>query len=437
MLLYQILLYISAAVILALVVILIIYAVRVKDISRKLSGLKKSILSGIYSIRDIKEKKSGIREADIMELRAKQGNNDIAKIIDLLKESVRQESRLVDLVLDNIRQGVMVINNERKIVRINKSILNLFYLNKEDVLGSKTIVILKNKKFENLVGRTFDGQLPQRSNVIFYGDEEKHLEVEAIPLILTGYDKKETGDIELLIFFKNITQEVEFSRLRSQFVANISHEMRTPLTSIGGYLETVLNDDSISQKKVKDYLSRSLEEVNRLNCLIKDVLNLSNIEYKRNVLFEKEYNLVDIIKEIMESLSFLAKQNDIEMNFKFSNDPINYRTDEEVFKQMVGNIIENSIFYAGDGASLNIDIKEETGRILLTFTDNGIGIGSDEIPYIFQRFYRGTNPRSSKQIGSGLGLSIVKHAIDLHKGEINVTSIPHGETKFSMVLPKK
>lgn len=434
---YQILLYISAAAILVLIGILIIYALKIKDISRRLSESIKSILSGLCSIKGIEKRKSRVQDADIMESREKQGNSDISKIIDLIKESVEKESGLVDLILDNIQQGVMVIDGERKIERINKGLLNLFYLNRENVLGSKTIIILKNEKLEKLIDGAFNGHLPLKSNLIFYGDEEKYLEVEVIPLILTGYDKKGTGDIELLIFFRNITQEVEFSRLRSQFVANISHEMRTPLTSIGGYLETVLNDNSISQKKVKSYLSRSLEEVNKLSCLIKDVLNLSNIEYKRNVLFEKEYNLVDIIEEVMGSLSFLAKQNDIEMNFKFSNDPINCRTDEEVFKQMVGNIIENSIFYAGEGASLNIDIKEDAERILLTFTDDGVGIGSDELPYIFQRFYRGASHKSSKRIGSGLGLSIVKHTIDLHKGEINVTSIPHKETKFSIVLPKK
>jgi two-component system phosphate regulon sensor histidine kinase PhoR len=283
-----------------------------------------------------------------------------------------------------------------------------------------------------------------RKNIIFYRDDEDiHFEIEAIPVLfnedsVTKENKaEENKDINLLILFKNITQEVEFSKLRSQFVANISHEMRTPLTSIRGFLETIAGDESVRNQKIKSYLSKSLKEVSRLNYLIEDILNLSNIEYKRNILFRKDYNLNDIIKDSIDSLIFLARQNDVRVDFKYSNDPINYQTDEELFRQMVKNIIENSIFYAGKGVKLSIGIKENKDSVLLQFKDNGIGINREELPYIFQRFYRGKNLKSSKQIGSGLGLSIVKHIVELHNGEISVDSTLNKETKFSIILTKK
>ncbi|MFA5015820.1 MAG: ATP-binding protein [Actinomycetota bacterium] len=445
MLQYQTLFYVSASIILILIIILIIFILKNRSLNRKFSEVIKSILSGINSIKNINSDNSGNQNTDIRDLKIKPHIFDTEEVINSFRDMIKiikQNSYLIDMIIDNTQQGIMIIDRERKILKINNSLVNLFYLNRGDVLNSKTIIALNNEKLENQIARSFEELVPLENDIVFFEEEEKHLEVETIPVIFNPYSnveikKNEDITVLLLIFFRNVTPEVEFSRLRSQFVDNISHEMRTPLTSIGGYLETILGDDSINQEKIKDYLSKSLREVERLNLLIKDVLDLSNIEYRRNVLFEKEHNLIDIIKDVIESLSFLANQNNIKIDLKFSSNPINYQTDEELFRQMVRNIIENSIFYAGDGAKLDIDIKEEDSRILLIFKDNGIGISKDELPYIFQRFYRGRNPGSSKQIGSGLGLSIVKHIVNLHRGKISVSSIPYRETRFSIFLSKQ
>ncbi|MCG2791287.1 MAG: ATP-binding protein [Actinomycetia bacterium] len=435
MLFYQILLYASLIIILILTVILIVNVIRIRNINYELSEARKLILS----IMDYIKKKSLLLYPDKEDLRADLDISDMNKVMSYFRDSIKQELKLVDSILDSIMQGVLIINSDRRIVRINENLLNLFYLKKEEVLFKKTAFIFKNRKFEGLIDNVFNEVVPHGKNIMFYGDEEKYLQVEAIPITLDKERNKVIKDKEvgLLVLFKNITQEVEFSKLRSQFVANISHEMRTPLTSIKGYLETIVEDKSINQNRIKDYLSRSLKEVERLNYLIKDVLNVSNIEYKRNVLFEREYNLVDIIKDTVKSLIFLAEKNDIKIDFKYSNDQINYQTDEELFRQMVRNIIENSIFYAGKGTEINIDIKEDENNILLAFRDNGAGMEKDELPYIFQRFYRGKNLKSLKQIGSGLGLSIVKHTVGLHNGKISVNSIPNKETVFNIILPKK
>src|SRR4030042_2327689 len=375
MLPYQTLFYISVLIILVLIISLVISILKNRFLNRKFSEVIKSILSGINSLKNTRSESFSNQSTDIKDLRVKPETFDAEEVINLFKDTLKKNSYLIDLIIDNTQQGIMIIDGERKILRINRSLLNLFYLNREDVLNSKTILVLNNEKLEDLISRTFEKLVPQENNIVFFEDEEKHLEVEIIPVIFNRYsnaeeiNKEEAKTIELLIFFRNVTPEVEFSRLRSQFVDNISHEMRTPLTSIGGYLETILEDDSIDREKIKDYLSKSLKEVERLNYLIKDVLNLSNIEYRRNVLFEKEHNLIDIIEDVIQSLSFLAKQNQIEINFKFSNNPINYQTDEELFRQMVRNIIENSIFYSGEGAKLSVDIKEEDNKILLTFKD--------------------------------------------------------------------
>jgi signal transduction histidine kinase len=176
--------------------------------------------------------------------------------------------------------------------------------------------------------------------------------------------------------------------------------------------------------------------VERLNFLIKDVLDLSKIEYRRNVLFQDNKDLVAIIKETVDSLDFLSRKNGVKIALTHSREKIFYNTDEELFNQLVRNILENSIFYAGKGSQINIRIDEKEDQILLEFTDDGVGIKKEDIPFIFQRFYRGRPDGSIKRIGSGLGLSIVKHTVDLHGGKIKVKSKPDVQTRFSITLPK-
>ncbi len=349
------------------------------------------------------------------------------KINQLLQQIV-----LFDTVLDNIPFGTLILDDQSRILRINDSLASLFYLDKNDCIGKKTILVFNNKNFEDLISKSYTELKPQKEEILFYGDEDTSLDIEIVPIKTLKNEK-----LYLLVLIKNATQEVEFAKLRSQFVANISHEMRTPLTSIKGYIETVLEDDFANKEIVKKYLSKSLGEVDRLSYLIEDVLDLSNIEYKRNVLFRQEYNLVDLINECIQSASFLAEKNDITIEFSYDSNPVKYITDEELFRQFVKNMIENSIFHAGKGIKLSIKLEERDDIVRLIFSDNGSGITEQDLPYIFQRFYRGKNQFSSRSIGSGLGLSIVKHIIELHNGKIEVTSNPDVETKFIISLPKK
>ena len=344
-----------------------------------------------------------------------------------------QQVVLLDTILDNIPFGTLILDNQSRILRINDSLASLFYLDKNDCIGKKTILVFNNKNLEDLISKSYAELKPQKEEILFYGDEDTSLDIEIVPIKTLEKNEK----LYLLVLIRNATQEVEFAKLRSQFVANVSHEMRTPLTSIKGYIETVLEDDFANKEIIKKYLAKSLGEVDRLSYLIEDVLDLSNIEYKRNILFKQEYNLVDLINECIQSASFLAEKNDIAIEFNYDANPLKYITDEELFRQLVKNMIENSIFHAGKGIKLNIGLEEKDDIIRLIFSDNGIGISEQDLPYIFQRFYRGKNPFSSRSIGSGLGLSIVKHIIELHNGKIEVTSTPDVETKFIISLPKK
>jgi two-component system phosphate regulon sensor histidine kinase PhoR len=348
-------------------------------------------------------------------------------------------SKLFGIMLNNLSQGILIINEDRKIQDINESLSDLFYMDTPKVIGKRTVLVFNNGKLEDLIGKVLQSRTPAKEDIVFYGDEDLYLSIEAIPIDLedsvNGPGNTRNKKMVLLII-DNTTQEVEFSRLRSQFAATVSHEMRTPLTSIKGYIETLMESGVKDKELIKDYLSKSLKEVEKLNFLIKDVLDLSKIEYRRNVLFQDKNDLVAIIKDTINSLDFLSRKNDVNIDLTYSKEKILYNTDEELFNQMVRNILENSIFYSGKGSKINVIIDEKEDHILLDFIDNGAGIKKEDLPFIFQRFYRGRPDSTMKRIGSGLGLSIVKHTVDLHGGEIKVESKPGVQTRFSVALPK-
>ena len=353
-----------------------------------------------------------IRKSKIHIINLKKENDNLKSAVQELESARREYQKLLDIIIDNLQQGVVILDKNLKTVKINNSISNLFYIDRTKLIGEMTIFIFNNRNLEELIEETLQANKPLRKEIIFYRDEEISLSVDAIPINLYSYN--------IMLLFNNTTQEVEFARLRSQFVANVSHEMRTPLTSIKGYIETLLEDSKGTEELTERYLTRAMEEVERLNMLIEDVLNLSKIEYRRNVLLKKEYNIIEIIKESIDSLSFLAEKNKSKIYFNSNQEPVYLHTEEELFIQLVRNLVENAIFHGGDDIMITINVEEKHGGLTVSFEDNGKGIDSSDLPYIFQRFYRGKNKYPGLRTGSGLGLSIVKHIMELHDGKVEV-----------------
>ncbi|MBM3700855.1 MAG: hypothetical protein FJW68_08120 [Actinobacteria bacterium] len=344
-----------------------------------------------------------------------------------LENKEKNALKLLEIIIDKIPYGIILLDRQSKIFKLNESTASMFYLDRNKVTGSKTIFVFNNKNLEDLISDALANNLARRKEIIFYGEEDKNIEVEAVPV--------DFYNCSMLLLLRNITQETEFSRLRSQFVANVSHEMRTPLTSIKGYLETITENVFEDRALLKKYLSKTLEEVERLYILIEDLLNLSSIEHKRNVLIGQRINVIPVISDTISSLDFLAEKNDINISFIHSHAIIEMFTDEELFRQLVRNMIENSIFHGGKGIELKISIEKNDSNIILTFKDNGAGIEKKDIPYVFQRFYRGKNNYAPGKTGSGLGLSIVKHITELHRGTVEISSIPGKETIFKFIFP--
>ena len=273
MVFYQILSFIFLSIVILLIILFLIYRYRINNIHKKFQKFLDKLKTNINNTK-IKEK--------LITSKRTIGSSSwkIENILALLEENTntfikkcKEKLQLMDLILDNMPYGVLIINKERRIIKINDSLSSLFYLDKKKILGSKTILAFNNEKFENLISRVLTKLSPQGEAIVFYQDgEELYLDVEAIPVTSGGSPikkedmqaiKNEEIELNLVILLRNITQEAEFSKLRSQFVANVSHEMRTPLTSIKGYIETSLEDNLENRERVKSFCIQQLPKLLR------------------------------------------------------------------------------------------------------------------------------------------------------------------------------
>ncbi len=227
-------------------------------------------------------------------------------------------------------------------------------------------------------------------------------------------------------------------KIRSEFVANVSHELKTPLTSIQGFLET-LQEGAAEDPEVRNkFLDIMAIETARLKRLIEDLLILSDIENRRNVSMEQKIRIQQSLQEIISSIMPIAQARGIDVILSVDSS-LNIQGSEDRFKQMMLNLIENAIKYSKDGGVVRVsgELQSETEQILIQVRDQGIGISPEHIDRLFERFYRVEKSRSSKAGGTGLGLSIVKHIANLFEAELKVESQMNEGSVFSVLFPSQ
>ena len=249
-----------------------------------------------------------------------------------------------------------------------------------------------------------------------------------------------TQEVEL--FTKNKKLEIEAFKIREnyrrEFIGNVSHELKTPLFTVQGYIETLL-DGAIKDKKIREkYLGRANKGVERLIYIVKDLDMITKLEVGELNLEKETFDIVELIKNVYELLEMKASTNNITLAFdKRYHQPIFVNADRERIQQVISNLIVNSIKYGRNQGTTEISVENLImNKVLIRVTDNGEGINNEEIPRLFERFYRVDKTGSREQGGSGLGLSIVKHILDAHNEKIYVESQIGVGSEFSFTLEK-
>jgi len=259
--------------------------------------------------------------------------------------------------------------------------------------------------------------------------------------------QKITTDLETLtkeveLFARNKKLEIEALKIREgyrrEFTGNVSHELKTPLFTLQGYIETLINGAADDKKLRKKYLERASKGVERLIFIVKDLDMITKLEVGELSLKKEKFNIIELIKNVFELLEMKASKNDILFTFdKQYTKSIFVKADKDRVQQVLSNLIVNSIKYGRTNGTTEISIENLVmNKILIRITDNGEGIENDKIPRLFERFYRVDNSGSREQGGSGLGLSIVKHILDAHNEKIYVESQIGIGSEFSFTLEK-
>ena len=229
----------------------------------------------------------------------------------------------------------------------------------------------------------------------------------------------------------------KWQEYRRRFLGDISHELKTPIFNIQGYLETLLDGGMYDPQVHRSYLERANKNVERLNTIVEDLESISRLESGELILEMQNFDIRDLTLEVFEDLEMQARERRIELIFKPGADQhFKVRADRESIRQVLVNLVSNSIKYGRDGGHTKVGFYDMDRNILVEVADNGIGIPKEHINHVFERFYRVDKSRSRSRGGSGLGLSIVKHIIEAHQQTINVRSSINLGSTFGFTLTK-
>lgn len=351
---------------------------------------------------------------------------------ELVKSHEMQQDRLSTLI-ESMGSGLILIDSRGYINLINRPYKELFNVNPAEYLYRLYHEVLEHQEISALVEEIFMTEQKTRKQVVLtLSIERKYFEVYGAPIIGTNNVWK-----GVLLVFHDITELKKLEQMRKDFVANVSHELKTPITSIKGFSETLLDGAMKDQKALEAFLSIILKESNRLQSLIQDLLDLSKIEKQGFKLSVTELDLHEQISDVLAMLKGKMEEKKINLDFNTSNSGISIEGDPDRLKQVFINIINNAINYTPNGGNISIMILNQQRHVAVLVKDTGIGIEKDEIPRIFERFYRVDKARTRNSGGTGLGLAIVKHIIEAHKGSIEVNSEIGKGTVFTVRLHKQ
>ena len=349
---------------------------------------------------------------------------------EMTLEQEMQQDRLHTLI-ENMGSGMILIDSRGYINLVNRSYKETFHVTDEEYLDRLYYESFHHTEIIELVEEIFMTEVKVRKQMLLpLGIERKHFEVYGAPIIGTNHEWK-----GIVLVFHDITELKKLEQMRKDFLANVSHELKTPITSIKGFSETLLDGAMDNKKFCEHFLRIILKESERMQGLIEDLLDLSKIEQQGFKLNMGTVDMKGLLEDIHMVLDNKAGEKEISLQVNVLK-RASVIGDPSRLKQIFINLINNAIVYTPAGGVVSVELAEDKYNAYIKVSDTGIGISKEEIPRIFERFYRVDKARSRNTGGTGLGLSIVKHLVEAHQGTITVDSEVGEGTTFTVVLPK-
>jgi len=361
--------------------------------------------------------------AEAMNAMAAQLNARISTVVEQRNE--------LEGVLSGMVEAVLVVDTNERVLRVNQAAEKLFNIDARKVANRTVHEVIRNTDFHSFVSKTLSAESPVEGEIVILGDPDSYLQAHGVTL------RNEAGQcIGGLVVIHDVTRLKNLENIRRDFVANVSHELKTPVTSIKGFLETLREGAFQDPQHAERFLDIIIRHTDRLSAIIEDLLSLSRIERyaeKGGINFE-----VGAIRSVFDSVSKIcavrAEAKGVSLDFVV-DEAVSARMNAPLLEQALVNLVDNAIKFSESGSAVKVSARQSADGISIHVEDQGCGIAKEQLPRIFERFYRVDKGRSRAAGGTGLGLSIVKHIAVVHGGNVTVKSSPGRGSTFTVHLP--
>lgn len=399
-------------------------------LSRKLSRPLELMITGAQRFSrgdlDLPLEVTGSQETGRL---AEAMNKMAVDLAEQIRREVEQRSEM-EAILGCMAEGIIAVDNHERIIRLNRTAAELFTVPKS-YPGRPIQEMIRQAELQRFIRLALEQKKPIEDELIMHGHPKRYLHVQATPL--TGNVDNRIG---VLIVLHDLTRLRQLESVRRDFVANVSHELKTPITAIRGAVETLIDEQSANDSGQR-FLEIIFKQNERLNALVEDLLDLSRIEQEA---IQGGWDLAStpvlpILESSCAACESLVQQYQIDLKINCP-DHLKAEVNTPLLEQAIINLLTNAIKYSEPGGVVLVEALELNGKVSIRVVDSGCGIDKEHLPRIFERFYRVDHARSRDLGGTGLGLAIVKHVVHAHRGEVEVVSTPGKGSCFTLLLPQ-
>ena len=346
-----------------------------------------------------------------------------------LGSQIQQEARRLDVVLGGMDEGLIVVDANEKLLLANPAACQMFDIEMPRDMGRPVWELIRHRSVERAISKAMKRDRPHQRIVELRGKPSKHLAVNATRL-------QDEESALVIVMFHDITDLHRLENVRREFVANVSHELKTPLASIQGFTESLLQGAMEDSEYNREFLQRILEQADRLNLLIQDMLALARVEAGEHPFDDTAVDVQQVVNGCLAVQQSSAESRQIELLNAPPQSPLSVQADEEGVRQILDNLLDNAIKYSDPGGRVEVGWELREEMVQLWVSDQGRGIPAESLDRVFERFYRVDKARSRELGGTGLGLAIVKHLAQAFEGDVWLTSTLGEGTTVCVSLPQ-
>jgi two-component system sensor histidine kinase VicK len=390
-------------------------------------------------INDVREKAEKMAQGDFSQVVSVKSDDEIGRLAEMFNllrielnrtvSEISNEKNKLETILKNMADGLIVVDLSGHIIHANPAAREMLKFGETDIAEKHYDAIIEKYSDALALKRIISNcETGAAMEIFIYGGATYAVRYDR-------FQDENRQDIGVIMLLQDITERQKLENMQADFVANVSHELKTPLTTIKSYTETLLLG-GVENETAMDFLKTVDTEADRMNRLVRDLLQLSRLDYKQEKWYKKEGDLILLLKNAVKKMEMTARAKDQHMNVLFDPEArIHVDMDRDRIEQVVLNVLSNAIKYTQEGGRIDIDafVRGKTAQIVVR--DNGIGIPEDQLARVFERFFRVDKARSRSAGGTGLGLAISKQIIEEHKGAIEMESREKKGTSVTVTLP--